>query len=66
MAAAAGPVGISLIRRGVVWELDGVEFSDDLLEEDDWVEVRTADGRFWWGKCREGHFQVRAWRDSLS
>ena len=61
-AVANGTVSLSIIRNGGILDLVGVRYEDSLLEEGDWVEVRTTDGRYWWGRCVNGHFQLRAWR----
>jgi hypothetical protein len=59
-AIANGTVSLSIIRGGRILDLVGVRYEDSLLEEGDWVEVRTTDDRYWWGV--DGHFQLRAWR----
>jgi hypothetical protein len=61
-AIAIGTVSLSIIRSGQILGLEGVGYEDALLEEGDWVEVRTTDGRYWWGRYVDGHFQLRAWR----
>jgi hypothetical protein len=61
-AVANGTVSLSIIRSGQILGLEGVGYEDSLLEEGDWVEVRTTDGRYWWGRYVDGHFQLRAWR----
>jgi hypothetical protein len=61
-AVANGTVSLSIIRSGRILDLVGVRYEDSLLEEGDWVEVRTTDDRYWWGRCVDGHFQLRAWR----
>lgn len=61
-AVAIGTVSFSIIRGGRILDLEGVRYDDSLLKEGDWVEVRTTDGRYWWGQCVGSHFQLRAWR----
>ena len=61
-AVANGTVSLSIIRSGRILDLEGVRYEDSLLEEGDWVEVRTTGSRYWWGRYVDAHFQLRAWR----
>lgn len=62
-AVANGTLSLSIIRKGRILHLEGVQYKDSLLKDGDWVEVRTTDdGSYWWGWYVDGHLQLRAWR----